>query len=107
MRRPGIIELEYCRSVLLREVKDLGLEQLDFLVFSDSKSIGEMLLHIAAFEFLMVSVSAFQRSSNPDHSLCGVLKPGFSRESGFRPPRDHPLEHYLDVLAEVRDLTIR
>jgi hypothetical protein len=63
MRRPGIIELEYCRSVLLREVKDLGPEQLDFLVFSNSKSIGEMLLHIAAFEFLMISVSAFQRSS--------------------------------------------
>ena len=107
MRRPGIIELEYCRSVLLREVKDLGPKQLDFLVFSNSKSIGEMLLHIAAFEFLMISVSAFQRSSNPDHSLWRVLKPGFSRESGFRPPRDHPLEHYLDVLAEVRDLTIR
>jgi hypothetical protein len=48
---------------LLREVKDLGPEQLDFLVFSNSKSIGEMLLHIAAFEFLMISVSAFQRSS--------------------------------------------
>jgi hypothetical protein len=95
MRRPGIIELEYCRSVLLREVKDLGPEQLDFLVFSDSKSIGGMLLHIAAFEFLMVSVSAFQRGSNPDHSLWRVLKPGFSREAGFRPPRDHPLAHLI------------
>ena len=100
-------ELEYCRSVLLRAVKDLRTEQLDFLVFPDSKSIGETLLHIGGFEFLMISVSAFKNGRDPDDDLWRILQPGFSREAGFAAPRDYPLKHYLDLLSEVRALTIR
>jgi hypothetical protein len=107
MREPGVAELEYCRSVLLRAVKDLCTKQLDFLIFPDSKSIGEILLHIAGFEFLMISVSAFKHGRNPDYDLWRILKPGFSREAGFLPPREYTLKHYLDVLSEVRGWTIR
>ena len=107
MGGPGMAELEYCRSVLLRAVKDLRTEQLDFLVFPDSKSIGETLLHIGGFEFLMISVSAFKNGRDPDDDLWRILQPGFSREAGFAAPRDYPLKHYLDLLSEVRALTIR
>src|SRR2546429_1101684 len=41
------------------------------------------------------------------HDALPIFQPGFSREAGFAAPRDYPLKHYLDLLSEVRALTIR
>jgi len=54
MPEANVSELAHGRSILLRVIRNLPAEQLDFLVFPDSKSVGESLLHVAGFEFLMV-----------------------------------------------------
>ena len=40
--------LTWMRNVVLRTVKDLSTEQLDFLLDSKANSIGALLLHLAA-----------------------------------------------------------
>jgi DinB superfamily len=99
-------ELEHCRAVLLRMIKDLSREQLDFQVLPDSKSIGEILLHVAGFEFAIVSGNRLLAGHTPEHHLWRKLKSGFSREAGFPPPKGRSLNDYIDALAEVRKQTI-
>jgi hypothetical protein len=100
-------ELEHCRSVLLRVLEGVSNEQLDFQIFPDSKSIGELLLHVAGFEFLIISGLRLQDGHTVHHHLWHKLKPGFSREAGFPPPKGRSLDDYLEALAEVREHTIR
>lgn len=99
-------ELEHCRSVLLRRIKGLSREQLEFHIFPDSKSIGEILLHVAGFEFAIVSGTRLLAGHTPDHHLWRKLKPGFSRETGFPPPKGRSLDDYIEALAEVREHTM-
>ena len=96
-------ELEHSRGVLVRAINNLSTKEIDFLIFPDSKSIGELLLHVAAFEFLMVSASGLINKEEPDLDIWHKLKPGFSREGGFPGPKGYPLDHYLRVLAEIRE----
>lgn len=74
MLETNLNELEHSRSVLLRVSKGLSNEQLDFLVFPDSKSIGEILLHVAGFEFLMISATGLAIGNEPDFSIWHKLK---------------------------------
>src|SRR6478672_10103642 len=83
MSKSSVNELEHCRSVLLRVLKSLSNEQLDFQIFPDSKSIGELLLHVAGFEFLIISGVRLLAGHTLEHHLWRKLKPGFSREAGF------------------------
>ena len=106
MPNSSVSELEHCRSVLLRVVKSLSNEQLDFQVFPDAKPIGELLLHVAGFEFLMVSGAKLLAEGAPDHRLWLKLKPGFAREAGFPPPQGRSLDDYLAALTDVRQRTL-
>lgn len=102
----SVRELEHCRSVLLRVLKGLSNEQLDFQIFPDAKPIGELLLHVAGFEFLMVAGARFLAGSKPENDLWRKLKSGFAREAGFAPPKGYPLEFYQGILTEIRKRTI-
>jgi len=102
----GVDELEHGRRVLLRVIKNLSNEQLDFLVLPDSKSIGEILLHVAGFEFLMISAERLVTKDKSDLSLWHKLKSGFSREGGFAAPKGYALGYYLELLAEIRERTV-
>ena len=105
MLETNVSGLKHSRSVLLRVIEGLSDEQLDFLVFPDSKSVGEILLHIAGFEFLMISAAGLAIGNEPDFSMWHKLKSGFSREARFTAPRGYGLDHYLEILAEVRERT--
>jgi hypothetical protein len=99
-------ELEHSRGVLVRAIKGLSNKEIDFLIFPDSKSIGELLLHVAGFEFLMVSAGSLLTKGELDLSIWHKLKPGFSREGAFPAPKGYPLDHYLRVLAEIRERSV-
>jgi uncharacterized damage-inducible protein DinB len=106
MLEASMNELQHSRSVLLRAIKDLSSKQLDLLLFPDSKSIGEILLHMAGFEFMIISAGSLLANEKPDLGIWQKLKPGFSREGGFQAPKGYALDHYLDALAEIRDRCI-
>jgi DinB superfamily len=107
MSNCSVNELEHCRSVLLRVLKGISDEELDFQIFPDSKSIGELLLHVAGFEFLMVSGAHLLAGHEAHLHLWHNLKLGFSREAGWPPPKGRSLKDYLEALAEVRGQTVR
>ena len=98
----SVREFEHCRSVLLRVLKGLSNEQLDFQIFPDAKPIGELLLHVAGFEFLMVAGARFLAGSKPENDLWRKLKSGFAREAGFAPPKGYPLEFYQGILRKFK-----
>ena len=100
--------IEHIRGILQRVVAGLGPDDLDRQVFPDSKTIGEILLHVAGFEHLIVTCAQWQRRPRlaDAESAWPLLKPGFAREAGFRPPRGHRLEDYLGWLSATRDRTL-
>ena len=101
----GLANLNHCRAVLMRVTAGLTVEDLDHRHFPDSKSNGEILLHIAGFEFLMVAAARWHRGERPDTALWPALKPGFAREAGFAPPRQIGLGEYRSLLDAVRERT--
>lgn len=102
----AIAELAHCRAVLIRVTAGLRVEDLDYRQFADSKSNGEILLHIAGFEFLTIATAQPTDEARLDASLWARLKPGFAREAGFAPPQAHTLDDYLGMLDVVRQRTI-
>jgi hypothetical protein len=101
----SIDNLSHCRAVLLRVTASLSVEELDYRAFPDSKSNGEILLHIAGFEFLTLAAASFARGERVDLSPWPMLKGGFAREAGFVPPEGRALQDYIGRLAVIRELT--
>jgi hypothetical protein len=101
----SLARLNYCRTVLVRVTAGLTVEDLDHCAFPDSKSNGEILLHIAGFEFLTVAAAQWLRGNRPDSTLWSILKSGFAREAGFAPPREVGLIEYRQLLDTVRERT--
>lgn len=56
--------LEHTRAVTLEEIKNLSEEELDFLITPESNSIGALLQHIAAIEFVHQVISFENRDLN-------------------------------------------
>jgi hypothetical protein len=101
----SLAKLNYCRAVLVRVTAGLTIKELDHCHFPDSKSNGEILLHIAGFEFLIVACGQSTAGDRPDGALWSALKPGFAREAGFAPPRLRSLDEYFQLLDAVRERT--
>jgi uncharacterized damage-inducible protein DinB len=95
------------RDVLLRDIGALAPDALDWQARSRATSIGTMLLHIAAVEYLVITAVARTRDSTSaiDHDLWQQLLPGFARELGIAAMRERPLTHYLALLGQVREVT--
>lgn len=98
-------ELSHCRAVLIRVTAGLDVDALDHKHFPDAKSNGEIMLHIAGFEFLIVATAQLMRGTAPDTALWPHLKPGFAREAGYASPQGRSLADYLERLALVRERT--
>ncbi len=107
MLEEKIASLTHCRSVMLRVIDGLQVDDLDYLIFTDSKSIGEIILHVAGFEYLIVSSAKFSIGQAPDYDAWGRIRPGFAREAGFEPPRRRSLDDYMGLLSAVREDTLR
>lgn len=107
MTRPAhcIADLAHCRAVLIRVTAGLQVDDLDYRQFADAKSSGEILLHIAGFEFLAIAAAYPAGRDSVDPSLWTRLKSGFAREAGFSPPRTHTLDECLGLLDVVRQRT--
>ena len=99
-------QLAHCRAVLTRVTASLTVEDLDYRHFPDAKSNGEILLHIAGFEFVAICVAGLARDEAPDLALWPRLKPGFAREAGFLPPQGLELDTYIESLQAVRAQTV-
>ncbi|WP_379138866.1 DinB family protein [Paenibacillus sp. sgz500958] len=93
--------MNYARYTTLDAAKDLTRAQLDFLLDSESNSIGALLSHFAAVEY------AYQLETFEDRDLneeeLSIWGPSLSLgEAGRELIKGNELDFYLDQLNSVR-----
>jgi uncharacterized damage-inducible protein DinB len=100
-----ICMLMYARSTTFAAVEGMTVEDLDHLHDSESNSIGALLAHIVAEErsYQVMTFEDRALSADENSRWLAALKLG---PDARRVLRDHPLDHYLDELKAVRQVTL-
>lgn len=98
--------MEITRDRTLFEVSDLTEEELDMVDDKGSNSIGSLLMHIAAIEYVHQILTFEQRDLNEEEQQKweAALELGDKARKEFY---GQPLDYYMDVLADVRGNTLR
>ncbi|MFS0782773.1 DinB family protein [Bacillus sp. 1P06AnD] len=97
--------MEYARNTTLWAVEGLTIEQLDYLPYEGSNSIGALLLHMAAVE-RYYQIDTFEKRE-PTLKELEELKLGLELGDEARiHVKGNPLSFYLDKLATVRSATL-
>ena len=97
--------LNYTRAVTLADVEGLSTEELDYLADGHSNSIGALLMHMSAIEFVH-QVIAFENRDLPERELEQWIVPLELGDKARSEIRNQPLDSYLDTLKKVRDKTL-
>ncbi|ALS74826.1 hypothetical protein AUC31_06125 [Planococcus rifietoensis] len=97
--------LEYTRAVTLADVEGLSTEELDYLADGHSNSIGALLMHVAAIEFVY-QVIAFENRDLTERELEQWIVPLELGDRARNEIRGHSLDYYLDEFKKVRDRTL-
>lgn len=97
--------LDYTRAVTLADVEGLSTEELDYLADGHSNSIGALLMHMAAIEFVY-QVIAFENRDLTERELEQWIVPLELGDKARSKIRNQPLDYYLDTLKKVRDKTL-
>jgi len=97
--------MNYARYTTLAAVRDLTVEQLDYLMDSKSNSIGALLMHMAAVEYAYQVETFEKRELNEEEmSIWGAaLDLG---DEGRNNIRGNDLNYYADKLNVVRTRTL-
>lgn len=100
--------MNWMRAAILRPVRNLTVEQLDYLHDANSNSIGSMLLHLAATErYYQLHTFENKQWGSWDESIKKEWDiPMDLGEPARKTIKGHPLEFYLDKLQKVRDNSI-
>jgi uncharacterized damage-inducible protein DinB len=97
--------MDYARFTTLDEVKNLTIDELDFLFDEEANSIGMLLAHLAVVERVFQIVS-FESRDLTDEELEPLL-PGLDLGiKGREKYKGYPIEYYLKELNDVRNTTI-
>ena len=97
--------LTYVRATTFAAVEGMTMKELDRLHDSHSNSIGALLAHIAAEErsYQVMTFEDRSLSSEENMQWSGPLKLGADAQ---RVLRGYPLDHYLDDLKSLREVTL-
>ncbi|MBA2176368.1 DUF664 domain-containing protein [Halobacillus locisalis] len=96
--------LDHARAVTLEEVEALSQEELDYLPDDRSNSIGALLLHIAAIEYVHQVISFENRDLTEEEF--GEWGPALELGDRARKTvRNQPISYYVNALAKVRERT--
>lgn len=97
--------LDYTRAVTLEDIEGLSTDELDYLADGHSNSIGALLMHMAAIEFVH-QIIAFENRDLTEQELEQWLVPLELGDKARSEIRWHSLDYYLDELKKVRDHTL-
>ena len=101
--------MAWMRSAVLRSVKAMTQEQLDFLLDSKANRVGALLLHLAATERLY-QLNTFDRVGVDDLEKAPAFKewtvPMNLGEPARQEIKGHSLDYYLNALQENREKTL-
>ena len=100
--------MEWMRGVILRPVKNMTVEQLDYLHDQKSNTIGAMLLHLAATErYYQLNTFEGMKWGSWDESIKKEWDiPMKLGEEGRKKIKGHNLDFYLNTLKEVREKSL-
>lgn len=101
--------MTWMRNVVLRPVKDMTPEQLDYLHDETSNSIGAMLLHLAATE-RFYQIHTFESKKWGDWNEQDKKRFDIAMslgDDGRKTIKGNTLDFYLSTLKEVRENTIK
>lgn len=104
-----VSEMTWMRSAVLRSVRGMTQEGLDFLLDAKANRAGALLLHLAATEKLY-QLNTMDQVSLKDLEKSAAFKdwivPMDLGEPARASIRGHDLTHYLDILHEVREKSL-
>ncbi len=101
--------MTWMRGAILSPVKNLTIEQLDYLLDKDSNSIGSMLLHLAATE-RFYQIHTFENKKWGDWSDQDKKRFDIAMDlgdNGRKTIKGNNVDFYLSTLQEVRENTIK
>jgi len=100
-----VSQMNYARITTFDAVKDLSISDLDFLLDEKANTIGMLLMHIAAVEYDFHKETMENRKLTDAEMECWrpALELG---DLGREKIKSHPLEFYVEQLAEVRKKTL-
>jgi uncharacterized damage-inducible protein DinB len=97
--------MNYTRVTTIEAVKNLTVDELDFLYDEEANSIGMLLAHMAAVE-KVYQVLTFENREPSDEEILPLL-PGLDLGSlGREQIKGNTSDYYLEQLADVRETTI-
>ena len=97
--------MNYTRTLTLEEVKDLTVEELDFLYDEDANSIGMLLAHMAAVE-KAYQIESFQNREITDEEIT-ELNPALDLgEKARQQIKGNTVDFYVKELKDTRNKTI-
>ncbi|WP_211748694.1 DinB family protein [Paenibacillus sp. Marseille-Q4541] len=96
--------MNYARFTTLESVKDLSVEQLDYLLDQDSNSIGALLLHFAAVEYAYQVGTFEKRELNEEEMSVWGAALSLGQE-GREKIKGNELDYYIEQLNAVRNRT--
>ena len=97
--------MSYARKTTLDTVRDLTVEQLDFLVVPSANTIGMLLLHIASVE-VYYQLATFEGRSMNATELERWKAASNLGDLGRQHIKDDDLNFYLEQLQEIREKTL-
>ncbi len=100
--------MDWMRMVVVGSVKNLTVEQLDYLHDAKSNSIGAMLLHLAATEtyYQLHTFGGKKWGSWDDNIKKRWDIPMSLGDAGRKTIKGNNLDYYLNILKETRNKTI-
>ncbi|SEB56242.1 DinB family protein [Paenibacillus sp. GP183] len=93
--------MNYARHTTFQSVKDLTMDQLDYLIDPQSNSIGALLLHFAGVEFAY-QVETFERRDLSEEELSEWGPALNLGEEGREKIKGNDLNFYLNRMKDVR-----
>ena len=97
--------MNWMRSTVMRSVRDLSMEDLDYLFDEDANTIGAMLLHLAATE-KYYQINTFEGRSDYNAEERATWGAAMNLgDAGRAEIKGNDLKYYEDILRDVRDKT--
>jgi len=97
--------LVYSREVLLNDIEDLTLFDLDYIAYQGANSIGALLTHISAIDFVHHVITFENRDIN-ENELNHWESALLLGEKARNDIKNHPLDYYVKTLFETREKTL-
>lgn len=97
--------MNYTRATTIEAVKNLTVDELDFLYDEEANSIGMLLSHMAAVE-KVYQVLTFENREPSDEEILPILPSLDLGSLGREQIKGNTIDYYLEQLADVRETTI-